>query len=233
MPIQIQKRVRANRQNAKHSTGPRTPKGKAKSSQNALKHGILAESVVIPNCEQLESAEKFNALLADLIDELRPVGTIEEMLVETVAVSYWRLSRALRYEAAEIASRVDARKDWNFSDPIGCASLPFVEKTHMILRYETTIERRLHRALSSLYRHQAIRKAKSASIASPLSAKRPASYPPISSYHSPSSYPPQMESSPPLEPQSQTEDPSSAQFQKLPNEPKSPLDDEQHSLMRE
>ena len=103
MPKSIKPRVRANQQNAKKSTGPRTPEGKAKSSQNALRHGILAESVVIPNCEQLESPEKFNALLSDLIEELNPVGTIEEMLVETVAVSYWRLSRALRYEAAQIS----------------------------------------------------------------------------------------------------------------------------------
>ena len=46
MPTQAQ--IRANRENAKKSTGPRTPEGKANSSKNALKHGLLAEDAVIP-----------------------------------------------------------------------------------------------------------------------------------------------------------------------------------------
>jgi len=40
--------IAANRANAQHSTGPRTPEGKTASSMNALKHGADAASVVIP-----------------------------------------------------------------------------------------------------------------------------------------------------------------------------------------
>jgi hypothetical protein len=36
-------RVRANRLNAIKSTGPRTPEGKRRASQNALKHGMAAQ----------------------------------------------------------------------------------------------------------------------------------------------------------------------------------------------
>ncbi len=32
----------ANKENAKHSTGPRTDEGKQRTSQNALKHGLYA-----------------------------------------------------------------------------------------------------------------------------------------------------------------------------------------------
>jgi hypothetical protein len=41
--------MRANRANAKRSTGPRTERGKAASRRNALKHGILSRSVDLPN----------------------------------------------------------------------------------------------------------------------------------------------------------------------------------------
>ena len=42
-----QAQVEANRANAAKSTGPRTSEGKAAVSQNAVKHGLLAEQVVI------------------------------------------------------------------------------------------------------------------------------------------------------------------------------------------
>ncbi|MHC4445109.1 MAG: hypothetical protein ACYTA5_21125 [Planctomycetota bacterium] len=42
-----EKQLQANRQNAKKSTGPKTPEGKARSSQNALKHGLLARQILI------------------------------------------------------------------------------------------------------------------------------------------------------------------------------------------
>ena len=41
------KQRKANRQNAKKSTGPRTEEGKARSSQNGLKHGLLARDAVM------------------------------------------------------------------------------------------------------------------------------------------------------------------------------------------
>ena len=37
---------KANRNNAKRSTGPGTPEGKARSSQNTLKHGLFARDTV-------------------------------------------------------------------------------------------------------------------------------------------------------------------------------------------
>jgi len=42
-----QKRIDANRQNSRKSTGPRTPHGRAKSSMNALKHGNRSRKIAL------------------------------------------------------------------------------------------------------------------------------------------------------------------------------------------
>ena len=42
-----EKQLRANRANAKRSTGPKTATGKTLSCMNACKHGLTAESIVI------------------------------------------------------------------------------------------------------------------------------------------------------------------------------------------
>ncbi|MHB9026646.1 MAG: hypothetical protein ACYC7E_21145, partial [Armatimonadota bacterium] len=58
----------ANRQNAQHSTGPRTPEGKARSSMNALKHGFFAKEALLPQ----EDAAEFTTFADALRDDLQP-----------------------------------------------------------------------------------------------------------------------------------------------------------------
>ncbi len=98
----------ANRQNARHSTGPKTPTGKAHSSRNALKHGLLAKDVVISGPQLSEIQADFDALLADLMTELHPRTLIEETLVERVATCYWRLRRAQRFEVGAIRDALES-----------------------------------------------------------------------------------------------------------------------------
>src|SRR6266446_7484017 len=69
------KQTEANRQNAKHSTGPRTPEGKSKSSKNALKHGLTAVELVLPT----ESQEEFDEHAAELRDEHHPSTPTEHI----------------------------------------------------------------------------------------------------------------------------------------------------------
>lgn len=97
----------ANRANAQKSTGPRTPEGKARVRLNALKHGILASEAVIRAGEGAEEAEAFEALLAELKNDLTPAGALEELLVEKLAVIIWRWRRVLRYELGAIRERAD------------------------------------------------------------------------------------------------------------------------------
>ncbi len=99
------KQLAANRRNARLSTGPRTPQGKARSRWNALKHGVLAQAVIPEPLQPYESRQQFDRLLATLRQELAPQSAIEEMLVETIASCYWRLARVVRAEAAAISHR--------------------------------------------------------------------------------------------------------------------------------
>ncbi len=104
------RRIEANRRNALRSTGPKTPEGKRMVRWNALKHGLLAKEVVIGAGEGEESQAEFENLLAQLRAEWQPEGIREEMLVEKMAVSYWRHRRALRCEMGEIRKAVDTAR---------------------------------------------------------------------------------------------------------------------------
>jgi hypothetical protein len=95
------KQLLANRRNARHSTGPRTPQGKARASRNPLKHGLLAKDL-LQTADTAEDRAEFDAILDDLLTEFQPRGLVEEALVERVATAYWRLRRAQRFEFGAI-----------------------------------------------------------------------------------------------------------------------------------
>jgi hypothetical protein len=88
-------RAAASRHNGAKSRGPKTPEGRARSAQNALKHGMRAEKhIVLPD----EDAAEFAGLEAALVEELEPVGALQTVLARRVAVAAWRLARADRIE---------------------------------------------------------------------------------------------------------------------------------------
>ncbi len=109
------KQLEANKKNAQKG-GVKTSEGKAIVKYNALKHGLLAKEVVITIGEGAENPEEFDALLEALQTQLVPAGTLEEMLVEKVAVAYWRLRRAYRYEVGLIRSELDTATDDFYSE---------------------------------------------------------------------------------------------------------------------
>jgi hypothetical protein len=111
------KQAAANRRNAARSTGPATPSGKAMASRNALKHGLLAKEIVIDAGEGAESREEFNAVVLDLRNQFDPQGPLEEMLVEKIAVAYWRLRRVHRYEAGLIRRDLDSVAEEYYKPP--------------------------------------------------------------------------------------------------------------------
>ena len=105
-----EKQLEANRKNARKG-GVKTEAGKAIVKYNALKHGLLAKEVVITAGEGIENHEEFNALLDDLVGQFQAVGPVEEMLVEKIAVAYWRLRRACRYEVGLVRQKLDNATD--------------------------------------------------------------------------------------------------------------------------
>jgi hypothetical protein len=88
-------RAEASRINGAKSRGPKTALGKARSSRNALKHGLCAETFVAFGDEDQEA---FEALEAALVEELAPQGVLQRLLVGRIARAAWRLERAERME---------------------------------------------------------------------------------------------------------------------------------------
>ncbi|KKS44569.1 MAG: hypothetical protein UV05_C0004G0004 [candidate division CPR1 bacterium GW2011_GWA2_42_17] len=102
-----EKQIKANKQNALVSTGPVTPGGKALVAQNAVKHGIFAKDLIISAGDGKEDEQEYRELLDGIILSLNPSGQMECLLVEKIAVDFWRLRRVLRFESGSIRKVLD------------------------------------------------------------------------------------------------------------------------------
>ena len=150
------KQLEANRKNAKLG-GVKTEEGKAVSSLNALKHGLLSEVILLP--------EEDEALLLELgkrmRTELKPVGELELSLVDRITSNLWRLRRALKVEKEMMYE--DCHPKISFGEEgknLGEAlSYDFAnyDTYGKFIRYEASIERGFYKALHELQRLQAIR----------------------------------------------------------------------------
>ncbi len=78
------------------ATGPRTEEGKQRSSQNSLKHGLFAKTIVLSG----ESQKEFDTLREGFMKEYAPVEPSECEMVNTLAETQWRLNRLRHLEAA-------------------------------------------------------------------------------------------------------------------------------------
>jgi hypothetical protein len=158
------KQIRANRRNARKSTGPKTPEGKATISRNALKHGLLSRQSLLPDEDEGTLAQ----LREHLHSQLQPVGELESLLVERIVAATWRLRRVLAVEAG-----IYKKQRVGFlGEELGLGGA-FIQDANganafsKLSRYETTIERGLYKALHELQRLQAARRAE-ANVVPPL-----------------------------------------------------------------
>ena len=114
-------RLRANRRNARKSTGPRTPEGKARSSLNAVTHGLCGDSVqLLPG----ETSEAYWSFRHALVDALDPQDLAQLALAERAVSCAWRLRRVEPAEATILASHAVRRRldpfETEFAlDPLG------------------------------------------------------------------------------------------------------------------
>ncbi len=99
MPIS-DRQLAANRANAKKSTSPRTPKGKAICEMNGFQHGFTGLAVVMTN----EDREVMNAFVKPYMQRLNPIGEIELQLAQTIAHDNFRLNRLKAIEENMFAS---------------------------------------------------------------------------------------------------------------------------------
>jgi hypothetical protein len=92
--------VTANLANAQSSTGPRTEIGKAASSQNALKHGLTAKTVLLPG----EDEAAYRKLCDGMFESFAPADTPEKELIQLLCDTQWRLQRCGRIEVAILSA---------------------------------------------------------------------------------------------------------------------------------
>jgi hypothetical protein len=88
-------RIESNRRNAQLSTGPVTEEGKRTSRQNALRHGLTAETVI----DALEDAEDYAAFEMAVTADYDAQSAVERELVLRLASLLWRLRRATAIES--------------------------------------------------------------------------------------------------------------------------------------
>ena len=130
-------RLAANAANAQHSTGPRTPEGKIRSSQNSSKHGLTAREVVIGHGEQNE----FDDLLAGYQADIKPQGAIQQTLFNQLVAAAWNLHRIRRMESELCAGS-------SYEDLL--ANHDLQNQLDRLARHHTRIERTFHRCFKEL-----------------------------------------------------------------------------------
>ena len=96
-----EKQLAANRANAARSTGPTSPAGKARSSQNGRKHGFASASFTVV---RLEDIHEVAHLRADLIAVYQPVNSQELFALERMAMSQQDILRAARLQSGMFSS---------------------------------------------------------------------------------------------------------------------------------
>ena len=88
------RQIEANRRNARRSTDPTTEDGKRRSRQNAVRHGLSAETVV----EIIEDLDDYRGFEAAIIADYDARTAVERELVLRLASLLWRLRRATMIE---------------------------------------------------------------------------------------------------------------------------------------
>lgn len=171
-----EKQLAANRANALRSTGPRTPEGKARSLQNARKHGFNASTFGVPSMEDLQEISR---LKDDLLAAFSPANAQELFALERMAIAQQALLRAARLEsglfwASTSRSRLNADSTRQLSELLGAelacqqgGNFRLAEGLHQMsrqsnawqvfLRYQAQAERSYHRAVDDFRRVRALR----------------------------------------------------------------------------
>ena len=148
----------ANRANADRSTGPRSAEGKARSAQNARKHGFAAAAYTAVG---LEDVQEVANLRDDAIDFYQPVNSQELFAVERIALAQQAMLRIARLEAGLFSACLDesanaGRRNFLLADGfqrIAAKSNAF----SLCLRYAARAERNHRSAIDDFNRLNALR----------------------------------------------------------------------------
>ncbi len=140
--MSTESQVRANRENAQHSTGPTTETGKAASCMNNFRFGFTGVFTVLES----EDQDAFDHLFHGLSVEHQVKTMTERILVLKMAQHHWLSNRAQRLQDAvmdDSGSELGSSRNANSA---------------LFLRYQTTNDRAFTRALNDLLKLRAERR---------------------------------------------------------------------------
>lgn len=146
-PVQPQPRseaqIEASRRNGAMSQGPVTEEGKARSAQNAVRHGVCAADPVGLEADW----EVFGAIMADIEARLRPASPIEQHWVREIGHVIWRQRRLAALETAVIEALMAPSQDG-----------PRLPSLNTLMRYRARLRRELEDAYAELEGAQRMRR---------------------------------------------------------------------------
>jgi hypothetical protein len=152
-----QSRSEAARINGAKSKGPITPEGRARSSRNSLRHGLLAEHVLLPH----EDKAHYDQVRDSYIESFQPADQPQLDLVETIAAARWRLNRLVGMEATIFEKEMVLHDEDMVKELAGMTKVEELawvfdhmanhgKGLQLLLRYEGQLNRTYDRALKQL-----------------------------------------------------------------------------------
>jgi hypothetical protein len=159
-------RLRANRLNARKSTGPRTTEGKQRASLNATRHGLTAQVLTLTP----EELKGLQALIGDFEKQYQPATTQEKHLVHMLGQLQFRLHRVMAIEHHLFAIGLTENSElWDVNHPEAQTAFVLAETLRRskdplltISIYEQRLMRQYEKVLKILRDVQAERKAQDA-----------------------------------------------------------------------
>jgi len=142
------RRKQASRANGALSHGPKTPEGKSRSSYNAIRHGLLANCVVL----RTEPRESFEALLNQYVERFTPLDDVEFGMIEEMAACYWRLRRGWAIETELLNTGIQKQPPGSELTRLAASfsELAVSPQLALLNRYEARLHRMYQRALKNL-----------------------------------------------------------------------------------
>jgi hypothetical protein len=159
-----EKQIAANRENAKKSTGPRTPQGKSQTRLNAKRDGITGQIVTLAP----EDLAIFDQLKAGMIAEFNPQTLCERQIASAIAWDTWRLNHLRAVEmniyalgAQTSASTIECDTPELHAALADAATYERESKKFALMSiYEQRLNRSIHKNMAALKELQAEREAK-------------------------------------------------------------------------
>ncbi|HEY6393144.1 MAG TPA: hypothetical protein VIX89_17825 [Bryobacteraceae bacterium] len=158
-----QRKIDSARINGEKSHGPVTEEGRKTSSMNALKYGLTAHTVVLPN----EDHEEYDLLLDTYFNDLRPTDIFERDLVVEMVNTKWRQRRFSSVESLMLEREIfknQAQIDKEYGSDAKVVAHAFALRNlslggslPMLSQVESRLERIYARASRTLHQHRQLR----------------------------------------------------------------------------